>query len=102
MDSLSENDVIFPGTERQRYKIYEDGIYAYGFLTLCYLIQGCAYLEFYEECALIKKVLDDTSEKLSLELPTVYSEELLQGSAELERVIPERAIKLIKQINKLK
>lgn len=66
-----------------RYRIYENGLYAYGFICLCRLIEYYSDLEDYEEAALVKKVLEDISKKIDFTLPTVYNEESISLFQEL-------------------
>lgn len=83
---MSEQDIskkdnalsgLFPGTPYKRQKIYEQGLWQHGFIVLSFLIDKYANLGYYEECAIIKAVVDDISDKVGHKLPTTFDEEAI-------------------------
>ena len=55
--------------------VYKNSLYAYGVLTLVYLIEKYQEKEHYEECKIILDVIIEQSEKLGIILPKSYSNE---------------------------
>lgn len=53
---------------------YRNGLTTYGVSTLCYLIEEFEALEDYEECAIIKDVIEEFNVEMKETLPTRLSE----------------------------
>lgn len=53
--------------KRSRYK---RSLMDYGFITLCYLIWQYEQEEDYEECAMIKSIIDEANTEFNMNMPT--------------------------------
>ena len=70
-----ESNPLFPGSISQRKKIYEESLWRYGPGVLACIIQKHSDCSYFEECALIKSVLDNVSKRLGEKLPTTFEED---------------------------
>ena len=61
----------------EKYDIYLKGLLNYGYITLLLLLDNNEKLENYEECSIIKQVLNDFSINFKLQIPDRYIEEQL-------------------------
>jgi hypothetical protein len=59
----------------QKRKIYKDGLMAYGFLTLLFLLDFNQKCEEFEECQIIYDVLIEHYKQFNEDLPTQFNEE---------------------------
>ena len=59
-------------------KYYKTLMFKYGILTVIFIIEYLEQEEYYEECAIIMKAMQENSKYLSFKFPTKYSEETMK------------------------
>lgn len=92
--------------EDVRRTTYEDALYKYGVMTLCYLIKEFERKENYEECQLVVDVIREHNLMMFDDLPTRYEdcEPYLNGRSKtveykrLLRQVPDSAREVMKKL----
>lgn len=81
---------------QKRFQVYKKCCFEYGFLALCHLIERFIETEDYEECALIKSVIEEINDELNANLPTTFDEEAFKYYQSEYTIIGNKSVEKIK------
>ena len=61
--------------KKEQYKKY---LFLYGFLTIVYLLDYLTEIEDYEECIIVKEVIQEINKEFKMDIPTTYGVEAIE------------------------
>lgn len=82
---------------QKRFQVYKKSCFEYGFLALCYLIDKFAETEDYEECGLIKSVIEEINKELKSDMPSSYDEEAFKYYQTSYTILGNKSVETIKE-----